>query len=115
MIGKCSFDQFEKFLKENYEDEFSWDFEGSILNDFSSGGVALPIDEVDELMTYLRLFMDDLYLGVDDGDESIIELRSSSEISDYVIYDYKHSDFFNISISPWIEDSNTLLVIPKLK
>ncbi len=115
MIGKCSFDQLEKFLKKNYEDEFSWDFEGSIVNGLAGANAALPIATVDELMIYLKLLMDEIYLSIDDGDESVIELSSSSEISDYVVYDYEHSDFLNISISPWIEDSNTILAISKYK
>lgn len=85
MVVKCTFKQLEEFLNDEYEEEFSWDFDGSIVMDLELCGVALPIDTVEELIVRLKMYMDELYLIVNDDEDKISEISNSSDIGEYII------------------------------
>lgn len=118
MIGRCTVNQLEMFLRQ-YNERFLWELEGQ-EQEFA----ALPL-ELDELIMYIPRFFSDSYPDIyffdcnqnqdneDTNYEPSVEIITNvDDIDKYVVYDGKHSDFLVIGFSKCKEEAYTLLALP---
>ena len=130
----CTFNQLEKFLRENYsrqyfQDEYDWhDFGWNVEDkewEFAQNNIYLPFNTTEEMISkmdfyYMSESSPFLYLfdanedqsDLDEIDEDDIAiLEDTNDISSYIGSNQEGKVSFKIGCTPWIDEAYTLVAV----